>query len=413
MRLFILVFTFLFVVVVQAQDTLFYKNNALPAKSLNEALTYGILERDVEKPNQVIETKFTADKRIVSRTFYKDFDNRKKHGQQMFWNEHSKLSATRQYHNDTLHGYWREYTSHGKLKRETLYYYGKLAKDTIYPPDKEGLKVDSNSEISEYRWMQFNPLVKGCENIGNRDEREFCSSSMIRKFIIENTRKPIAIREAENEAKVQASITINERGNISNIRILPETEAPYPFQQEAIRVLLSLPEMIPGTRFGEKRSVEINIPVSFGVEYDERVDYFDYNTIVSNQSVYGLMIREQDLRNQMVDRMPIWVGCHLKGTDETEDGCTEFRLRRYISKNVQYPHELRIERPEDMFLVSFKVDEQGAVEILNILERIGGGNELMRQAAEDVVNSIPNFIPAKKDGKPVPFEFTVSVKFKY
>ena len=75
--------------------------------------------------------------------------------------------------------------------------------------------------------------------------------------------------------------------------------------------------------------------------------------------------------------------------------------------------DLRFEKPREVILVTFKVDEQGAIEVLEILERLGGGNELMRRAAEEVVMSLPNFIPAKKDGMPVPFEFTVAVRFKY
>ena len=48
---------------IYGQDTVFYKYNALPASNMQEALSYGILERDEVNPNQVIETKFTVDKK--------------------------------------------------------------------------------------------------------------------------------------------------------------------------------------------------------------------------------------------------------------------------------------------------------------------------------------------------------------
>lgn len=415
-RLGILVLLLVHANAVYPQDTLFYKNNALPANSFEEALTYGILERDEFDSNQVIETKFTVDRRIVSRTFYKDFKKRIKHGQQMLWNEYSKLAATKQFSNDSLHGYWREYTHQGRLARESLYFRGRLAMDTIFPLDTTDLFPDSQTVIPEYRWMYFMPLFKECENVGNRKRRESCTSVALRKFILENTRRPIGIDEADNEAKVWIGLTINETGNVSKIKVLPETKGSIPFQQEAMRVILSLPEMIPATQYGEIYPFEIKLPVSFGLGYDEDLNGLEFNSLYS----FGLgidmssrEIRNQVILNQMVDRMPIWEGCQFKGFEETQDDCTEYRLERFVNKNVKYPHELRFEKPREVILVTFKVDEQGAIEVLEILERLGGGNELMRRAAEEVVMSLPNFIPAKKDGMPVPFEFTVAVRFKY
>ena len=66
---------------VYSQDTVFYKYNALPASNMQEALSYGILERDDVDPIEVIDTRFSTDRKIISRTFYKDYKKRIRHGQ--------------------------------------------------------------------------------------------------------------------------------------------------------------------------------------------------------------------------------------------------------------------------------------------------------------------------------------------
>jgi len=254
-----------------SQDTVFYKYNALPASNMQEALSYGILERDDVDHNQVIETRFTTERKIISRTFYKDYKKRIRHGQQMFWNEDSKLAITKQYRNDSLHGYYREYTPEGKLAWEKLYNFDQKIKDTLLISKK----LDSVNTVDNLRWVEFGPIFPGCENIEDEGERDKCTGLSIQKFIAENTIFPPELRHAGYSAKIYVEYLVNSNGLVSKIKIVKSVEYGLEMEREAVRVVSTLPKMIPSSRFGEPIGTEFTIPINFvlqGAPYLESID---------------------------------------------------------------------------------------------------------------------------------------------
>lgn len=86
------------------------------------------------------------------------------------------------------------------------------------------------------------------------------------------------------------------------------------------------------------------------------------------------------------------------------------RLIEYLSATVKYPVVARENGIQGSVLVQFTVDKDGAVGDVTVL-RSGGDPSLNREAIR-VVNTMPNWIPGAKRGKPIRVRYTLPVNFR-
>lgn len=84
-------------------------------------------------------------------------------------------------------------------------------------------------------------------------------------------------------------------------------------------------------------------------------------------------------------------------------------LFAYISNNLVYPESARKDGVEGRVVVSFVVNEQGAVTDLKVEK---GLTPECDEAALNVVRNMPNWIPATHRGKPVKVKFRLPVLFR-
>ena len=84
-------------------------------------------------------------------------------------------------------------------------------------------------------------------------------------------------------------------------------------------------------------------------------------------------------------------------------------LFAYISNNLVYPESARKDGVEGRVVVSFIVNEQGAVTELKVEK---GLTPECDEAALNVVRNMPNWIPAIHHGKPVKVKFRLPILFR-
>ena len=87
-------------------------------------------------------------------------------------------------------------------------------------------------------------------------------SEMLR-YIKENLKYPEEALEEEREAKVFVKFVVDENGAISNV--ISVRPAGYGFDEEAIRVVESMPEWKPGKQNGKAVKVHFQIPIYFAL----------------------------------------------------------------------------------------------------------------------------------------------------
>jgi TonB family protein len=83
-------------------------------------------------------------------------------------------------------------------------------------------------------------------------------------------------------------------------------------------------------------------------------------------------------------------------------------LLKFISENLNYPEESKIENKEGKAIVKFRVSRDGSVDNVIIVH---GVDPLLDQEAVRVINLLPHFKPGKMKGKPVNVWYTIPINF--
>ena len=109
------------------------------------------------------------------------------------------------------------------------------------------------------------PIYPGCEKKKNNAEKKQCMSEKIQKFVQKKFNTELAgDLGLEGRQRISVQFKIDKNGNVVNVR----ARAPHPkLQQEAIKVVKSLPKMVPGKQRGKAVGVLYSLPILFQVEF--------------------------------------------------------------------------------------------------------------------------------------------------
>ncbi|MCX6257908.1 MAG: energy transducer TonB [Bacteroidia bacterium] len=89
----------------------------------------------------------------------------------------------------------------------------------------------------------------------------------LRRFLAKNIHYPDNARQNNIEDKVYVSFIVGSTGKVRNVKVV---RGIYPdLNTEAIRVIKSMPDWIPGKQRGEAVNVMYTIPISFKLETDK------------------------------------------------------------------------------------------------------------------------------------------------
>ncbi len=108
------------------------------------------------------------------------------------------------------------------------------------------------------------PIYPGCENAGNNAAKKQCMSEKVQKFVQKKFDTELANDLGlEGRQRISVQFKIDRQGNVVDVR----ARAPHPrLEQEAIRVVKSLPKMVPGKQRGKAVGVLYALPILFQVE---------------------------------------------------------------------------------------------------------------------------------------------------
>lgn len=113
---------------------------------------------------------------------------------------------------------------------------------------------------------------------------------------------------------------------------------------------------------------------------------------------------------KVVEVMPRFPGCEdMDGTNQEKTKCAESKMLQFVYKNLEYPAKARENGVEGIVVTQFIVGKDGVIKDKKILRDLGAG---CGDAAMDVLNKFPNWIPGKQRGRPVDVQYTMPVRFK-
>jgi hypothetical protein len=107
------------------------------------------------------------------------------------------------------------------------------------------------------------PVFPGCEKL-SREEAKSCVSKKIWEFVGDHFNTKLGKQLGlSGEQRIQVMFKINKTGDVVDVK----ARAPHPeLQQEAIRVISMLPDMLPGEQDGKPVSVLYSLPIILKVQ---------------------------------------------------------------------------------------------------------------------------------------------------
>lgn len=124
--------------------------------------------------------------------------------------------------------------------------------------------VEEEVEDVPFAVIEDVPIFPGCENLSNNDQRKKCMSEKISKYVNKEFDTDLGAELGLTGInRVIVQFRIDEKGNIGQVR----ARAPHPrLEQEAVRVINSLPKMKPGKQRGKPVGVMYSLPIAFKVQ---------------------------------------------------------------------------------------------------------------------------------------------------
>lgn len=107
------------------------------------------------------------------------------------------------------------------------------------------------------------PLFPGCDSAASRDIQKRCTSDGIAKYVNENFNvKKFMQSGLTGVNRIFVQFKIDKTGNVVNVR----SRAPSPaLQEEAERVVSSIPQLTPGSQNGTPVAVLYSLPITFKI----------------------------------------------------------------------------------------------------------------------------------------------------
>lgn len=88
-----------------------------------------------------------------------------------------------------------------------------------------------------------------------------------------------------------------------------------------------------------------------------------------------------------------------------------YAMMKYFDDSIRYPEPERTKFIQGNVMVKFFVTKEGRIIDVQLVNGVPGGPNLARESVR-IIQSMPIWIPASKNGKAVDAEYTLSVPFK-
>lgn len=122
------------------------------------------------------------------------------------------------------------------------------------------VQISLNENAVPFGLVEEVPIFPGCEN--EADQRS-CFNNKIQEHIRKHFNYPTEAQELGIQGRVNIMFTIDQNGNVQNIR----KRGPHELlEDEAKRIIERLPEMQPGKLKGKAVNVPYSIPISFKLQ---------------------------------------------------------------------------------------------------------------------------------------------------
>lgn len=240
------------------------------------------------------------------------------------------------------------------------------------------------------------------------------------EFLSKNIKYPVEAQKKELQGRVVVSFVVEKDGSLSDVKVAKSVDPQL--DEEALRVVKSMPNWTPGMQNGKAVRVKYYVPISYRL--NGPAVKTDGQTAPTPRPADSPTAQPSassgEKPYEVVEQMPEFPG-GMKA------------MMEYLSSNVKYPVEAQKMGEQGRVIVGFIVEKDGTVSnakvvksnrfvlaqvpteggVVTKLETSEGPviHELEAEALR-VVQSMPKWTPGKQKGKPVRVKYNLPVSFR-
>ena len=245
-------------------------------------------------------------------------------------------------------------------------YQGRESQEVLAPDMTNNTHLSLSSKSREMNEQVFTVVEKMPSFPGGDAE--------LLKYIATNIKYPKESQDNGEQGRVICSFIVGRDGSVNNPEVLRGV-TPL-LNEEAVRVINTMPRWNPGMQRGKAVAVKYTVPITFRLK--SPVEEAKEETLT------------------VVDVMPQYPG----GDRE---------LLKFIAQSIKYPTDAQEAGVQGRVICSFVVDKKG-----NIVEPkiIRGIDPSLDAEALRVIGMMPRWTPGRQDGKAVRVLYTVPITFR-
>ena len=270
------------------------------------------------------------------------------------------------------------------------------------------------------------------------------------KFISDNIKYPPKAKEMGIQGTVIASFIVNDKGKVVNVKIARGVGSGC--DEEALRVINSMPDWIPGKQGGKEVAVSYKLPVAFRLQSEKTVNYqqkLNVDSLLALQNIEdrpvmlidGRVAKRSEIKPEDIYSISvlknesaikaygekakngmILITSKQEEKRQTVDGERAFvvveqmpqfpggedAMKQFIKDNLKYPEEAQKQNKQGTIIINFIIDKEGKIRNPKVMRGIV---KSLDDEALKVPNLMPAWAPGKQGGKPVAVSYTVPFKF--
>jgi len=334
----------------------------------------------------------------VLRLVVEDFQN-KTEAEQERYDEKMKMIETDQYFHTLLIANGK---TSSRLEMRSI-----DRKNTTNPGDKNEVSITEISQDVEvpFAVVEEAPTFTSCVGLKTNQERKTCMSDNISNHVNKNFNTDLAkTLGLIGRQRISVIFKIGKDGDVFGVK----SRAPHPaLEEEAIRVIKTLPQFVPGKQKGHPVIVPYSLPILFEVNSDH--DAHKSQNIKSVEQIKALKkVYEEDQEGipfSVVDVAPKHQDCQ-GNNEETDRACTTNAVNRFVNANFDTSLASKLGlKGRQRISVIFKIDKNGNV----IDPKSRASHPALEEEAIRVVKTLPQFIPGQHNGKLVNVPYSLPI----
>ena len=276
-------------------------------------------------------------------------------------------------------------------------------------------ETNNSDDSIPFNQVEQIPLYDNCKNLTKDAQRE-CMVNEINLHIEKTMQYPLEAKKAKVESKVYCTFIINKEGKINIIEARGKpTSFKKAFENEARRIINTLPKFKPGIHSKELINVKCVVVVEFSLGEKIEIRHNENTPIVvmSDETIVGEPnFEDEAIPFQVVEQIPLFEEC--KSVElENQRECFQEQMKKHIETQLRYPEHAKQFNAQDRVITLFEINKFGYVTNIKVRSRLNDEFRILFESeAKRIIGTLPQFSPGLQRGKPVVVAYSIPINFK-